>query len=133
MEVTMNWFLIITEGVIALVAVITLAIVFAKGAIKLENRITRLETQIEPFWDAMRKAIGSALLGIPPKGNPVTPERWQYLANRLQLNALSTAEAEELNNAMIERQAEAQRNNDTAALLILGLGLALLAVLLAKK
>lgn len=129
----MNWFLAITEGVIALVAVITLAIVFAKGAIKLENRITRLETQIEPFWDAMRKAIAPALMGITPKGNPVTPERWQYLVNQLQLNALSSAEAEELNNAMIERQAEARRNNDVAALLILGFGIALLAVLLAKK
>ena len=129
----MNWFLVITEGVIALVSVITLAAVFAKGAIKLENRITRLETQIEPFWDAMRKAIASALMGITPKGNPVTPERWQYLVNRLQLNALSSAEAEELNNVMIERQTEARRNNDVAALLILGFGIALLAVLLAKK
>lgn len=129
----MNWFLVITEGVIALVSVITLATVFAKGAIKLENRITRLETQIEPFWDTARKAIGDALMGIIPKGNPITPERWQYLVNRLQLNALSSVEAEELNNAMIEQQAEARRNNDTAALLVLGLGIALLAVLLAKK
>jgi len=126
-------FLVISEGVIALVAVITLAVTFAKGALKTEHRITILETKVELFWDKVRYLVASGLATLEPKGNPISPERWQYLVNKLQANRLNGEESQELNNAMIEQQAEAKKKNDQSALLILGLGLALLAVLLSKK
>jgi hypothetical protein len=115
-----------------LIAVITLAYTFTKGALSTENRITKLETKIDLFWEHMRQIVGSALSGIKPKGNPISPERWQYLINKLQMNTLGTAEAQELNAAMIEQQEEAQKKNDQSTLLILGLGLALLAILLSS-
>ena len=60
----------------------------------------------------------------------MTPERWQGLLQKFQDDTITSAEALELNNAMVEQQEEARRTNDRTALLALGIGLALLAVIL---
>ena len=124
---------IIVEGIIALCAVLTLIFLLLRGALSLEGRLSRLETQIEPFWDSLRNVVATALQSITPTGNPITPERWQYLVSQLQMNTLTASEADELNAAMLEQQEEAKQKKDQATLLIIGLGIALLAVLVGKK
>ena len=97
----------------------------------MEKRLTRLETQIEPYWDALRKVVADLLsTSVRPAGNPITPERWAFLLEKMKQNTLTLDEALELNNAMVEKQQEAIRDKDNAALIAIGLGLALLAVVL---
>jgi len=111
-------------GVILLVLRIVLSV---------ERRLATLETKAEPFWEFVHQIVASSLQGIRPAGNPVSSERWQDLLSKLQYNTLSIAEARELNAAFLEEQAAAKKRNDVAVLIAIGLGLALLAVLLKEK
>ena len=85
---------------------------------------------MDPLWNALRTNVTAWLQGINPQGKPITPERWQELLQKFQNNTISQNEALELNNAMVEQQEEARKNNDRTTLLALGIGLALLAVIL---
>jgi len=111
-------------GVILLVLRIVLSV---------ERRLATLETKVEPFWEFVRQIVASSLQGITPAGNPITSERWQHLLSKLHANTLSVDEARELNAAFLEEQAAAKKRNDVAVLIAIGLGLALLAVLLKEK
>lgn len=125
--------LVITQGVVAAAAVITLIFLLLRGALSLEKRVTNLETKIEPFWEALRQSVVPLLQGLTPPGNPITAERWDSLLIKLQSNQLTVDEAWELNAAFLEQQTEAKNKNDTTALIAIGLGIALLAVLINQK
>lgn len=122
-------------GAVAMaVAVLTFVVLFLKGAFNVEHRLTTLEVRIEPFWQALNGVVADNLMAnVRPRGNPITPERWDELLKRLKANTLSHSQAEELNEAMLEQQDEAKTKNDNMTILVLGLGLALLAVLLSSK
>jgi len=99
-----------------------------------EKRLTRLETKIEPFWNNILKIVPDALINVRPMGDPMSPERWEYLVLRMKAQTLTPQEALELNNALVEQQEQARQENDQAALLILGISLALLAaIILGRK
>lgn len=102
-------------------------------AINTENRLATLEAEMRIWQSELREVVIKALMLITPKGNPIDPERWKYLVGLLQSNSLTSDEAQELKAAMLEQEQEAQRKNDQTTLLVLGLGLALLALLAAKK
>ena len=121
------------SGVIGtLVALITLALVLLRGALTSERRITALETKIDLFWNAARGIVADALQGKAPQ-NPIDEPRWAYLLDQFRSNQLTPAEANELHNGFLEKERKAKEQNDLATLLVIGLGLALLAVLLGRK
>lgn len=129
----MTLVLVITQGVVAAAAVITLIFLLLRGVFSIEKRVANLETKIEPFWDALRQNVVPLLQGLTPPGNPITAERWDSLLIKLQSNRLTVDEAWELNAAFLEQQAAAKDKNDTTTLIAIGLGLALLAVLINQK
>ena len=120
----------ITGGLGATASVLTLIILSIRGVFSIEKRLTKLETQVEPFWDGLRQLVAGALASYRPAENPMPSERWDYLVAKMRNNTLNLEEALELNNAMVEKQEEARRKNDNSTLIILGIGLALLAVVL---
>lgn len=113
-----------------IVSVFTLTILIIRGVLSVESRLTRLETQMEPYTEGLKGLVISALKGITPRGNPIDPSRYQYLLNRMNSNVLTQTEAQELNAALLELQQEASRSNDIAKLLLIGLGLLILAAIL---
>ena len=116
------------------VSVLMLILFIARGLFSIEKRLTTLETQIEPFWEGVRQTIAKGLIvGVSAPGNPMPQDRWESLLQELNDGTLGTEDAFELNEAMLERQEEAVQQNDNAALITLGIGLALLAALFLKK
>jgi len=101
-----------------------------RGVLSVESRLTRLETQMEPYTEGVKGLVVSALKGITPGGNPIDPSRYQHLLNRMNSNALTQTEAQELNTALLELQQEANRSNDITKLLLIGLGLLFVAAIL---
>ena len=95
---------IIIGSISAAVSGITLIILFARGVFSIERRLTTLETQMDPLWNALKTNVSDWLQGLNPPGNPVTPERWQGLLQKFQDNTITPTEALELNNAMVEQQ-----------------------------
>ncbi len=128
-----NFALIISEALVAVIAVLTLAILLLRGALSIERRVANLETKVEPFWEFVRQSVPVVLQGIKPAGNPISAERWQELLVKLQKDSLSSNEARELNAAFLEQQEEAKKKNDVALLIALGLGMALLTSMLKQK
>ena len=116
------------------VSVLMLILFVARGLFSIEKRLTTLETQIEPFWEGVRQTIAKGLIsGVSAPGNPMPQARWESLLQELNDGTLGTDDAFELNQAMLERQEEAVQQKDNAALITLGIGLALLAALFLKK
>ncbi len=113
-----------------IVSVVTLIILIMRGVLSVESRLTRLETQMEPYTEGLKGLVISALKGITPGGNPIDPSRYQYLLNQMNSNALTQTEAQELNAALLELQQEAGKSNDVAKLLLIGLGLLILTAIL---
>lgn len=121
------------SGVVGtVVALITLALVVIRGALTSERRITALEAKIDLFWNAARGIVADASQGKAPQ-NPINDERWDYLLNKFRSNQLTYVEASELHNAFLEKERKAKEDKDLATLLVIGLGVALLAVLLVGK
>jgi hypothetical protein len=120
---------IIIGSISAVVSGFTLIFLFARG-VSIERRLTTLETQMDPLWNALKTNVSDWLQGLNPPGNPITSERWQGLLQKFQDNTITPAEALELNDAMVEQQEEARRTDDRTSLLALGIGLALLSVVL---
>jgi hypothetical protein len=114
------------------VSVFTLLILAMRGVLTVENRMTKLETRMEPFSEGLKALTVDALRGIKPGGNPIDPRRYQYLLNQMNTNSLSQSEASELNTALLELQQEARNGDDLGKLLIIGLGLLILASILKK-
>lgn len=115
------------------VSVITLTILLVRGVLSAESRLAKLETRMEPFTEGLNKLVVDALSRIVPGGNPIDPMRYQYLLDRMNLNALTPSEGQELNTVLVELQQEARQANDLSKLLAVGLGLLILAALLQNK
>jgi hypothetical protein len=116
---------------------------------RLEKRLSDLEHKIEPFTPAWHKELENRLTklesrnfvaeifdilrAIKLKGNPINPQRYQYLLDRMQANALTQPEAQELNDALIEIRQEAERSKNLSVLLAVGLILIVLGALLRNE
>ncbi len=128
----MEWIAIGLGSLGAIVSLTTLILVLTKGALRVENRLTKLETKVELFGDSARSAVAESLSGKAP-GNPIGQERWDYLLNKFNSNTLTLQEAQELKSAFVERDKQARNENDTLTILALGFGLALLAIYLGSR
>jgi len=115
------------------VSILTFIILAMRGVLSVENRLTKLETRMEPFTEGLKALAVHALRSIKPGSNPINPQRYQYLLNQMNLNALTQPEAQEFNTALLELQQEARLSNDLAKLLAIGLGLVILAAILKNK
>ncbi len=114
------------------VAILTLIILFMRGVLSIESRLTKLETRMEPFTEGLKALAVDALRRIKPEGNPINPQRYQHLLNQMNSNTLTQPEAREFNTVLLELQQEARQSNDLAKLLAIGLGLIILAMILNK-
>ena len=124
---------IVLGSIGAAVSLIMLSFLIARGVFTLEHRLTKLETKIDPFWEGLTKLVADGLArAFAPKGNPIMPERWQYLTAKLQDNTLTIAEANELNTVLLEQQEVARQSDDLAKILLIGLGLLILASILKR-
>ena len=113
----------------AAIALATLFLVVFRGALSAERRIKALETKVEPFWTAARSIVANTMQGQAPL-NRIAGERWEYLLNRLRSNQLTNDEAGELYAAFLVKDQEARTAKDATNLMIVGLGLALLKMVL---
>ena len=120
---------IIADVVTVVISVGAVIVGIWKGISRTNERLTRLETKVELFWDSIKPVISQALIGKAPQ-NPISEERWEYLLNRFSSNTLTQAEALELREGFTEREKKAKEEKDAVTLLALGLGIALLAVIL---
>jgi hypothetical protein len=128
---------------------ITIGVLGIKGVFSIDKRLSILERQAEPFtvnWhtdlegrltklesrDLFAEMI-KVLRTIKPGGNPIDPNRYQHLLNRMQTNALTQPEANELKDALVELKQEAENNKNSTTLLAILLALLVLAVLVDKK
>ena len=123
----------IPEGVVTISAAILAAIVLVILTIStlgfrliygIQGRLAGLESKVDLIWDSFRKGQIPNLPGVPAPGNPMTQERWDELARKLDDEQLSKEEAEEFHAALLERREQAIREKDTATLVILGAGIA---------
>ena len=128
----MEWVSLIAGVTGAVVALLTLALVMVRGALTSERRITALETKVDLFWNAARMMVADTLQGRGPN-NPINEDRWAYLLNKFRSNELTNTEADELHAAFLAREQQARIDKDMTTLLIVGLGLALLAILLSSQ
>ena len=126
----MSTLALILGSIGTIVSVLTLTILIMRGVLSVESRLTRLETQMEPYTEGLKGLVVSALKGITPGGNPIDPSRYQYLLDRMNSNALTQIEAQELNAVLLELQQEASQGKDVAKLLLIGFGLLILAAML---
>lgn len=126
----MSTLALILGSIGTIVSVLTLTILIMRGVLSVESRLTRLETQMEPYTEGLKGLVVSALKGITPGGNPIDPSRYQYLLDRMNSNALTQIEAQELNAVLLELQQEASQGKDVAKLLLIGFGLLILAAIL---
>ena len=126
----MNTLALILGSIGTVVSVLTLIILIMRGVLSVESRLTRLETQMEPYTEGLKGLVVTALKGIIPGGNPIDPSRYQYLLDRMNSNVLTRIEAQELNTALLELQQEASQSKDFAKLLLIGFGLLILAAIL---
>jgi hypothetical protein len=115
------------------ISILTFITMGMRGVLSVEKRLTKLETRMEPFTEGLKALAVDALRGIKPGGNPINPERYQYLLNQMNQNSLTQPEAQEFNTALLELQEEARRSNDLAKLLAIGLGLIILAAILSNR
>ena len=80
--------LVITQGVIAAAAVITLIFLLLRGVFSIEKRVANLETKIEPFWEALRQSVAPLLQGLTSPENPISAERWDSLPDHITVQPI---------------------------------------------
>ena len=115
-------------------AVMALLVGFFYFAFGLVRRISNLERRQEAFQSNLTQSIQEVLKNIPISENPgqeMALKRDELLV-KLRANEISRAEAIELNDILLREKKTAQDRGDTATLVAIILGLALLASILAS-
>ena len=100
--------------------ILTLATLGFRVLYAIQGRLAALEPKVERIWDSFRNGQIPNLPGVPAPGNPMTQERWDELARKLDKEELCEEEAREFHTALLERREQAIREKDTATLVILG-------------
>jgi len=124
---------------ISLVAVSLAVIAFLIGffyfGIGMSRRISSLERGQDAFQSKIAESIAEAMKSIPIPENPgeEMAERRGLLLAKLGANEITRAEGVELNEILLVEKQAAQQRGDTATLVAIILGLALLAAILERK
>ena len=106
------------------VVILTIATLGFRILFSIQGRLAALEPKVELIWDSFRKGQIPNLPGVPAPGNPMSQERWDELARKLDLEEISADEAKEFHAALLEKREQAIREKDTATLVIVGAGIA---------
>jgi len=96
------------------------------------DRISNLEAESQ----AMREKVARILVQLPPgSGNSDPPDkaRRDWLLRKFEANTIARDEAIELNEILAAEEQAARRKGDIATAVAIGLGIALLAALLARR
>ncbi len=102
---------------------------------RISNRLNTMDNRLAPLVALHKKEIIDFYLEKGTMPNPGMTPRMQYLIEKLRIGTISSAESQELTNALNQETEEAQRKSNTDAIIaILGL-IALIYVLneLSKK
>jgi len=118
-----------------IVAVIAFLVTFFYFVLRFVGRVSDLEKKQEAFQSSIAGYIQEALKNVPVSKNPGEERalRRDALLARLRANEISRAEAVELNDILVEERQAAQQRGDTATLVAIILGLALLASVLSRR
>lgn len=116
-------------------AIITLLAGLFYFAFRLVGRISNLEKGQEAFQSKIVQMMQEAFKNVPISKNPGEEMalRRDALLAKLRANEISGAEAIVLNDILLEERQAAQQRGDTATLVAIILGLALLASILARR
>jgi len=102
---------------------------------RISNRLTTIDSRLSPLVVLHKKEIIEYYLekGILP--NPGMTPKMEYLIDKLKSGTINSIESQELTNALNREKAEAQRKNNTDALVAILALIALIYVLneLSKK
>lgn len=115
-------------------AVMALLVGFLYFSFGLVRRISNLETGQEAFQSKIAQDMQEAFKNVPVPKNPgeeMALRRDELLA-KLRANEITRAEAVELNDILVREKGRAEDRGDTATLVAIILGLALLAAFLAR-
>jgi len=102
--------------------------------LRLVGRLSHLEKGQEAFQSRIAQDIQEAFKSVPVSKNPgeEIALRRDELLTKLRANEISKTEATELNEILLRERRAAQDRGDTATLIAIILGLALLASILAR-
>lgn len=116
-------------------ALVALVATFIWYSVRQSTRLSDLENRQQQLQSGIVQQIQEILSQVPPSSNPglEVVRRRDELLYKMRANTIARAEAMELNDILIRERNEARERGDTATLVAVILGLALLAAILAGK
>lgn len=120
----------ISSSIIAIVAIFGLLYSHIKELGEVKQKISQLETKIEPFWEFVTKSIPEML--IKTSGNPEPFTRRDELLLKYRDGAILPHEIDELLKYLEVEREQAKAQRDTALMIALGLLIVAL-IALSKK
>jgi len=136
MDVTyFNSLMIGISLIVVIVALIALLVGFFYFTFRIVDRVSNLERGQEAYNSRIAQSIQEALKNVPVPENPgeEIALRRDELLTKLRANQISRSEAIELNDILVKEKKAAEDRKDTATLVAIILGLALLASIQAKR
>ena len=120
---------IISTAVLALVAILGLVYSHIKELGEVRQKLSQLETKVEPFWAFVKQVIPDIL--IKGKSNPEPFSRRDELLIKFKNETILPHERDELLATLEVEREQAKKERDTA--LLIALGLLIVALTLASK
>ena len=119
---------IISTAILALVAILGLVYSHIKELGEVRQKLSQLETKVEPFWAFVNQVIPDMLM--KGKGNPEPLTKRDELLTRFRDGVILPHEKDELLRILETEREQAKKERDTALLILLGL---LIVALASKK
>jgi len=120
---------IIATTVLAFAAIVGLVYSHVKELGEVKQRLSTVETKVEPFWEFVQKKIPDIL--TRGKGNPEPLTRRDELLVKFKDGTILPHERDELLTFLEADQEKAKKERDTA--LLIALGLLIVALVAASK
>ena len=119
---------IIATAILAFVAILGLVYSHIKELGEVRQKLSQLETKVEPFWQFVMKSVPDILM--QGKSNPEPLTRQDELLIRFRDGIILPHEKDELLRILKTEREQATRERDTTLLILLGL---LIVVLASRK
>jgi len=125
---------ILCSAIVAVVAVVGLLFSFFKVYVAFENRLTKLETRMEPLWNKLME-LTPAFRRQLPRSNPdsAIDRRRDELLDKMEAGTLTAMEARELRNILTGQFEQAKQQANLMSLLAFVFLIALLAGIAGTK
>jgi len=116
---------IIATAILAFVAILGLVYSHIKELGEVRQKLSQLETKVEPFWQFVMKSVPDILM--QGKSNPEPLTRRDELLIRFRDGIILPHEKDELLRILKTEREQATRERDTTLLILLGLLIVVLA------